>query len=118
MLVMNSNPQGERLCGLAMPRIVLVDYNHAKIMPLPPDQLTWSPANPAGVFWNEYLWEDFGGWVPNEWQDEELQEKWLLRRFCGEGERHLYYPISEYLYEQLETTTTPPPRSSQPGQAQ
>lgn len=30
MLVTNGDPQGEKVCGLAMPRIVLVDYDIAR----------------------------------------------------------------------------------------
>lgn len=84
-----------------MPRIVLIDYNVAKISdPSSPEQGEL-PANPAEVFWGEDIWHDFAGWVPNEWEDVKLQQDWLLRRFYGNGSRHLYHPFPEYFSEQL-----------------
>ena len=95
----HGDPRGERVCGLAMPRIVLIDYNIARIgnLSLEPGEL---PANPAEALWGEDLWHDFPGWVPNEWQDVKVQQDWLLRRFYSDDSRHLYRPFSEYFSEQ------------------
>lgn len=73
--------------GLPMPRIVLIDYNQAIITSPSSDS---PPASPAAIAWSMYLWDDFPGWVPNEWAgwDGELVDgvsrfkvEWLVRRF-------------------------------------
>lgn len=97
----NADPQGERLCGLTIPRVVLVDYNIAKVVNMSLEKKNWPPCNPAAVFWNQYLWEDFNGWVPTQWQDWKLQQDWLLRRFKGENHRHLYYPSQDFFDRML-----------------
>lgn len=76
------NVRRERGCvaWLIIPRIVLVDYNIAKINNLSVEEGEL-PTNPAEVLWGEDLWHDFPGWVPNEWQEEKVQQDWLLRRF-------------------------------------
>lgn len=88
------DPQGERVCGLAIPRIVLIDYDIARIRAPAPEQADL-PANPAEVLWGEDLWHDFPGWVPNEWQDVEFQQDWLLHRFYSNHSRHIYYHFLE-----------------------
>lgn len=72
ILVPNENPttQAERICGLSLPRIVLVDYNNADMPHLPSNKLDTRPTNPACTFWGEYLWSDIAGWVPNTWREE------------------------------------------------
>lgn len=95
VLVANSLEEN-KAGGLTLPRVVLVDYNTAKVVEMPRDAASSLPANPAAVFWNEYLWHDFGGWVPNEWQDWKLQQDWLLQRFNGDDHRHHYYPSQEF----------------------
>jgi hypothetical protein len=86
----------DKVCGLAMPRIVLVDYNNAwidKDMPL--EETMRLPGNPAVAFRGEYLWESFPGWVPHEWEDASLQQEWLIKRFTGPGREELYLPIPD-----------------------
>jgi hypothetical protein len=100
MLVANS-PEEDKMGGLVLPRVVLVDYNAAKVVEMPRKQSNWLPSNPAAIFWNEYLWEDFGGWVPNEWQDWKIQQDWLMQRFNGDGQRHHYYPSQEFFNNML-----------------
>lgn len=91
----------DKVGGLVLPRGVLVDYNIATVMEMPDEQANWLPSNPAAVFWNEYFWEDFGGWVPNEWQDWEIQQDWMMQRFNGDDQRHLYYPSQEFFNNML-----------------
>lgn len=92
----------DMVCGLAMSsRIVLLDYNHSTVSHLPElpqpqvaedvgfaTETTRStselPTNPAEIFWVPWLWEDFTGWMPNEWHDGEQQHRWLLKEFVGE----------------------------------
>lgn len=98
----NSNTsQGIETSGeLPLPRVVLINYNHATVNQGSPHPSL--PENPISVFWNVYLWEDFGGWAPNEWEDGESHRKWLIRRFNGDGQRQLYLPIHEKIVEEIE----------------
>lgn len=92
----NSAAPEDIVCDLPMQRIVLIDYNNAwisKDMPL--EETRRLPANPASVFSGEYLWDSFPGWVPHEWEDEELQQGWLINRFTGPGREELYSPMSD-----------------------
>lgn len=42
--------------------MILIDYNNATVnQGLAQPSL---PENPISIFWNVYLWEDFGGWPP------------------------------------------------------
>lgn len=100
ILVANS-PEEDKVGDLVLPRVVLVDYNTAKVVEMPREQASWLPSNPAAVFWNEYLWEDFGGWVPNKWQDWNIQQDWLMQRFNGDDHRHHYYPSQEFFDNML-----------------
>lgn len=97
MLVPRSSEAPEDIvCGLCMPRIVLIDFKHAwisKDMSL--EETRKLPANPASVFSEECLWDNFPGWVPHEWEDEETQQKWLIKRFTGPGREELYSPMSD-----------------------
>lgn len=103
----SGDSHGDMVCGLAMPRIVLIDYNIAEINELRPEQVAGPPDNPAVVFWQEYLWHDFPGWVPNEWADGKFQHEWLLRRFVADDDqRQLYYPVPEELSEKLTALAT------------
>lgn len=82
--------------GLTLPRVVLIDYNNATVDVASPKQCPLSlPENPVSTFWKACLWEEFGGWVPHEWEDGKAQRRWLLRRFNGDDRRQLYQPISE-----------------------
>lgn len=100
ILVANSQ-EGDKAGGLVLPRIVLADYNIAKVVKMPQEQADWLPCNPAAVFWNACLWEDFGGWVPNKWQDWKIQQDWLMQRFNGDEHRHQYYPSQEFFDNML-----------------
>lgn len=95
-----TSSQEDTVDGLALPRIVLIDYNHAVIHKLAEECLL--PANPISIFWGEYLCEDFAGWVPHEWGDEELQQDWLLQRFNRRDQQELYLPIPERILETIE----------------
>lgn len=99
VLVPNETPitQSETIDGLVLPRIVLIDYNNASGKCGSSDELDPRPTNPALRFWCNYLWEDFSGWVPNTWRKSEAQNDWLLRRFCGDGQRELYRPVPEWM---------------------
>lgn len=86
----------QRAHGHLLPRVVLTDYNNAYILnDTHPDEIESLPANPATVFWAEYIWHQFPGWVPHEWEDTKLQKQWLLRRFAGPGQQELYLPIQD-----------------------
>ncbi|KAK2611827.1 hypothetical protein N8I77_005150 [Diaporthe amygdali] len=69
-----------------------------------PEQAEWLPCNPGAIFWGEFLWDSFGGWVPNDWEDVEMQQQWLLERFEKSEQRRLYYPSSEFFSQQLNKT--------------
>lgn len=84
----------ELVHGHILPRVVLIDYNNAYILDdTEHDEVRSLPPNPATVFRVEYIWKQFPGWVPHEWEEIELQNQWLLRRFGGPGQRGLYLPI-------------------------
>lgn len=109
----DSDPKAERVCGLVLPRVVLIDYNIATISD-PPQEQGDLPPNPAEIFWCEYFWHDFPGWVPNEWEDtalhrgDALQKDWLMRRFHSDDRQYLYRPFSENFLEALEEERTRP----------
>lgn len=82
--------------GHILPRVVLVDYNLAHIFSHPArDDLESLPANPASVFWEYDISDEFPGWVPHEWEDTRLQNEWLLSRFTGPGKQELYLPVQD-----------------------
>lgn len=91
-----SNPPTATCSGLPLPRIVLIDYNRARIKsdkgglyPLP------LPDNPASIYLRSYIHEGFSGWIPREWEDEKFERDWLLQRFCKDGQSQLYLPLPE-----------------------
>lgn len=96
-LVINSEEPGvqlEKMCGLILPRIVLIDYNHAYMrQDLSSDEFETRPVNPAFEFWSKYLFRDIAGWVPGQWSDIKIQQQWLLRRFCQCDRQELYRPV-------------------------
>lgn len=103
ILCQNESPVPEMICGIALPRIVLVDYNKARKPSLwSKDEGEPRPINPASKFWGGWLWEDIAGWVPNSWFDGKVQQQWLLQRFCGPGQREIYSPLPPSLDEQLQ----------------
>lgn len=61
ILVPNDDPAWEvdRKGGLALPRIVLIDYNYARVQSFPEPFVV--PHNPIAAFWGAYLCEDFTG---------------------------------------------------------
>lgn len=89
--------QSEKICGLVLPRIVLVDYNNANVRELSSEQLDRLPPNPTEIFWGQWLWEDVAGWVPDEWKDVEVQQDWLIQRFCGHDTKSLYLPVTGHM---------------------
>lgn len=99
MLVQNepdpSNPSTDTSGGLTLPRIVLIDYNHARIMPLgssstqPP-----LPENPVLLSLRTDIAGGFAGWAPREWEDEKVEREWLLQRFYKDGQSQLYLPLA------------------------
>lgn len=97
ILVPNEVPttQSERTCGL--PRVVLIDYNNARVQGSSPDEIDSRPINPAMEFWRRYAWDDIAGWVPDTWTESKAQQDWLLRRFCGHEQRELYRPVPEWM---------------------
>lgn len=99
MLVPDENPtdQSERISGLVMPRIVLIDYNNADIKHLSPDTKDTRPENPAWAFWSHYLWSDMAGWVPNTWRDGKVQQEWMFERFCRPDRIDSYRPVPEWM---------------------
>lgn len=105
-----SESQSDKICGLDMPRVVLVDYNNAtpRTDLLDSEQVDSRPKNPALMFWRQYLWEDVAGWVPGGWKDVDVQQEWLVRRFCRPDQQELYRSLPEWLLErwsqQQETT--------------
>lgn len=99
VLVPDESPttHSERICGLALPRVVLIDYNNASVNGHSSDELDSRPINPAVQFWGPYLWVDIAGWVPYAWEKGKFQQDWLLRRFCKNGQRELYRPVPEWM---------------------
>ncbi|KAG8164510.1 hypothetical protein KVR01_006428 [Diaporthe batatas] len=66
--------QSEKIGGIFLPRIVLIDYNNANVRQLSPEQLDRLPPNPTEIFWSQYLWEDVAGWVPDTWKDGKVDQ--------------------------------------------
>lgn len=87
--------------GLSLPRVVIIDYNHATVDNEQHSSRPLLPENPISIFWNSYFWEDFGGWVPHEWEDGERQREWLIQRFHGDGQRQLYQSVRENVLHRL-----------------
>lgn len=83
--------------GLLLPRIVLIDYNHARITPLgsistqPP-----LPENPVSLSLRTDIYGAFAGWAPREWENEKFEREWLLQRFYHNGQSQLYLPLDEW----------------------
>lgn len=89
--------QSERMCDIFLPRVVLIDYNHTNVRELSSEQLDRLPSNPTEIFWGQYLWEDVAGWVPDSWKDVEIQQDWLIQRFCGHDRKGLYLPFTGHM---------------------
>lgn len=87
------------VAGLALPRIVLVDYNAAIVytqsrMGRQPHMDWTRPCNPMWYFWDESM-DAFGGWVPPEWhRNPKFKQQWLQKRFGTEEKLKLYAPIT------------------------
>lgn len=97
-----STPAMDTSGGLLLPRIVLIDYNHARIRPLgsssaqPP-----LPENPVLLSLRTDIYGGFAGWVPREWEDEKIEREWLLQRFYNNGQSQIYQPLRERDSEDL-----------------
>ena len=107
VVLVTNNPQGGTVCGLTIPRIVLIDYNRAKFDEVSLEQVAGLPCNPGARFWDLCLWDTFGGWVPNEWEDMEVQQQWLLERFEKSEQRRLYHPSSEFFLSRINSVGQP-----------
>lgn len=93
--------QSEKMRSLFLPRVVLIDYNNANVRHLKSKHLDGLAPNPTEVFWSHYLWEDVGGWVPDAWKDVQIQQDWLIQRFCGQDTRGLYLPVTGHMSDTL-----------------
>lgn len=89
--------------GPALPRVVLIDYNQSTVFDLVvregkhiyAGELLEHPSSPITSSWAG-LDDNFGGWIPDEWQETpELIREWLVRRFGGEDQRARYAPVPE-----------------------
>lgn len=91
-----STPATDTSGGLALPRIVLIDYNHARIMPLGNSSTRLRlPENPVILSLRTDIYGAFAGWAPREWEDEKVAREWLLQRFYKNGRSQLYLPLGE-----------------------
>lgn len=93
--------QSEKVCGVFLPRIVLIDYNNANVRELSSEELALLPPNPTQIFWGQYLWEDVAGWVPDAWEDVKIQQDWLIHRFCGHDTKRLYLPVTGHMSDEV-----------------
>ncbi|KAI1347451.1 P-loop containing nucleoside triphosphate hydrolase protein [Xylaria sp. FL0043] len=75
----------------SVPRVVLIDYNGARVYEFTkygrlPSQDLSLPVNPARYFWHSRP-TDFYGWAPTRWyyrhQGNRAFQEWLLNRFGG-----------------------------------
>lgn len=77
-LVIDSEEPGARIqkmCGLILPRIVLIDYSHSHMRKsLWSDKLDTCPENSDMEFWSKHLFKDIAGWVPGQWTDNKIQQ--------------------------------------------
>lgn len=91
-----STPAADTSGGLPLPRIVLIDYNHARIMPpgITSTRLPL-PQNPVILSLRIDIYEAFAGWAPREWEDEKVAREWLLQRFYKDGRSQCYLPLGE-----------------------
>ncbi|KAI0814473.1 P-loop containing nucleoside triphosphate hydrolase protein [Xylaria sp. FL0064] len=88
----------------SVPRVVLIDYNIARVYELTkygrlPSQDLSLPVNPALYFWRDRP-TDFYGWAPTGWfyrhQGKRAFREWLLNRFGGNNLSR-FSPIEEKL---------------------
>lgn len=90
------NPATDTFGGLCLPRIVLIDYNHAKIRPLGSSS---SPLplleNPVLLSLRNGIHGAFPGWAPRQWVDERVERDWLLHRFYEDGQSQFYLSLGE-----------------------
>jgi hypothetical protein len=100
MLEVEDAGEGESLQRVVK-RAVLVDYNIALVYHLAPEaqryrDVTELPMNPMQMFWSVSL-DDFGYWVPEDWQgNEKPRREWLMERFGG-ANALAYAPVSREL---------------------
>lgn len=86
---------------LPLPRVVIIDYNHATVDSERCSSQESLPETPISIFWDQNLWADFNRWVPSEWEDGKSNRKWLIRRFNGDGQRQFCLPLREYGVQEL-----------------
>ncbi|KAG8158484.1 hypothetical protein KVR01_011606 [Diaporthe batatas] len=96
MIVTNAECDDEKVAGIPLPRVVLIDYNISYVYSILGDTghiVLSAPCNPIWHFWNMEL-RGFVGWIPHEWFERpKLKQEWLLRRFGTDEARALYAPI-------------------------
>lgn len=102
-VVLAPNPNSTAISGgLPLPRVVIIDYNTAVVDVVSAEQgQSRLPESPIQRFWNSWFWDDFGGWVPEGWQDIKLQRRWLVQRFNGEGTRQSYLPLPDIITQEI-----------------
>ncbi|KAJ3578836.1 hypothetical protein NPX13_g1728 [Xylaria arbuscula] len=100
---------------LAVPRVVLIDYNQARIDQygryrhlFPSDKPL--PQNPAEHFWNTRF-SDFHGWRPDEWASYSKEARdsvrnWLIRTFVQNG-ADKFRPIKDEILEEISDLLAP-----------
>lgn len=95
----SSTPSTDMSGGLPLPRIVLIDFTHSRIMPLG-GSLTRPalPENPISLSLRFDISGRFAGWAPLDW---DVEREWLLQRFYNGGQNQLYLPLRERDAEKL-----------------
>lgn len=109
MLGISAKPSAEAptiISGLALTRVVLVDYNTSVVYGLLTTQNDYSqrhrtlPINPMQFWWGMPM-NEFVGWVPHEWHSTpRLKREWLKERFGGPEQRMLYSMDEEPQFEE------------------
>jgi hypothetical protein len=100
-IMLKLEPEAEDERPRLVQRAVLIDYNISVVYHLSPEEwkyheVTELPVNPMELFWNVSL-DDFGHWVPQDWQcNERAQQEWLMGRFGGLNAL-AYAPVSREL---------------------
>lgn len=95
----SSTPSTDMSGGLPLPRIVLINYSHSRIMPLG-GSLTRPalPENPISLSLSYDISGRFEGWAPLEC---DVEREGLLQRFYNEDQNQLYLPLRERDAERL-----------------
>lgn len=92
-------PQGGSLTS-SPPHVVLFDYNRSVVWERTTsgrNPKTDKPKNPMKTWWGD-CFEDFEGWIPDEWRGHpKLRQQWLLSQFGGEDVKTYYEAVTEEL---------------------